>query len=422
MHIPIGRTNYPGNNRDVIWNPTQAINGHVIIVGSSGSGKTYRLRHIIDHLARQNPVSTIHILDVHGDIAPESRNRVEFSEATQNGLNPLAIDPHPQFGGVRKRINSFISMINRTTHRLGSRQEATLRALLAEMYELKGYDAGNSATWRRSGPSPTINDLAILAEWRANNLVFGLGSDGIKAIQEVLRTQNQLFKLKKQGNNVDEAKFEAKKLQLLENITGFVHSIQTGLELKEVMRFDSLENIKAIYERVMAIKSAGIFGDNPPEFSSRIPQKVYDIKALQEDEQSMFAEVLLENIFIEAKARGPRDYPDTFVVIDEAHKFMSDDGDHILNRMSKEVRKFGVGLILVSQNFDHFSADLIQNTAMTMILGLHEMDHRSTAAKLMIDPKKLAYIKLQQTGIVQIRNKAGTRSSTNAFLDIDLAS
>src|SRR3546814_10512950 len=45
-----------------------------------------------------------------------------------------------------------------------------------------------------------------------------------------------------------------------------------------------------------------------------------------------------------AKARGQRDNPDTFIIIDEAHKFMSPDNEHIMNRMAREVRKFGVGL------------------------------------------------------------------------------
>src|SRR3546814_19228678 len=58
----------------------------------------------------------------------------------------------------------------------------------------------------------------------------------------------------------------------------------------------------------------------------------------------MFAEVLLERLFLEAKARGQRDNPDTFIIIDEAHKFMSPDNEHIMNRMAREVRKFGVGL------------------------------------------------------------------------------
>src|SRR3546814_3230789 len=83
-----------------------------------------------------------------------------------------------------------------------------------------------------------------------------------------------------------------------------------------------------------------------------------------------------------AKARGQRDNPDTFIIIDEAHKFMSPDNEHIMNRMAREVRKFGVGLILVSQNFDHFPEDLIANSAMTMILGLHDMHHDRAARRL----------------------------------------
>src|SRR3546814_1355377 len=33
--------------------------------------------------------------------------------------------------------------------------------------------------------------------------------------------------------------------------------------------------------------------------------------------RSMFADVLLERLFLEAKARGQRDNPDTFIIIDE---------------------------------------------------------------------------------------------------------
>src|SRR3546814_14737653 len=72
-----------------------------------------------------------------------------------------------------------------------------------------------------------------------------------------------------------------------------------------------------------------IFKDVPPTFAQGDPLRVYDIKALSEDEQSMFAEVLLERLFLEAKARGQRDNPDTFIIIDEAHKFMSPDNEHI---------------------------------------------------------------------------------------------
>src|SRR3546814_7881732 len=65
---------------------------------------------------------------------------------TEYGLNPLEVTTDPEFGGVRRRINSFIAMINRTTSKLGVRQEAVLRALLNDLYELNGYDQRNPRT------------------------------------------------------------------------------------------------------------------------------------------------------------------------------------------------------------------------------------------------------------------------------------
>src|SRR3546814_752388 len=144
-----------------------------------------------------------------------------------------------------------------------------------------------------------------------------------------------------------------------------------------------------------------IFKDVPPTFAQGDPLRVYDIKALSEDEQSMFAEVLLERLFLEAKARGQRDNPDTFIIIDEAHKFMSPDNEHIMNRMAREVRKFGVGLILVSQNFDHFPEDLIANSAVTMILGLHDMHHDRAARRLSLKSENLKQNQPQQHALVQ---------------------
>src|SRR3546814_1366219 len=112
-------------------------------------------------------------------------------------------------------------------------------------------------------------------------------------------------------------------------------------------------DLRAVYERIKGLDATGIFKDVPPTFAQDDPLRVYDIKALSEDEQSMFAEVLLERLFLEAKARGQRDNPDTFIIIDEAHKFMSPDNEHIMNRMAREVRKFGVDRKSTRLNSSH---------------------------------------------------------------------
>jgi DNA helicase HerA-like ATPase len=436
MAVEIGRAKFPDpksrTGNVIFWDPSTAISGHAILVGSSGVGKTHRLRYLIRHLIGANRNINIHILDVHGDIAPAARNRVVFSEITDYGLNPLEVVTDPEFGGVRRRINSFIAMINRTTSKLGVRQEAALRALLGDLYQANGYDPKNPRTWdprtnpfvrgrcKESRTHPNISDLAAMCAWRLNVLVTGGGADAYKALNEVNKLARKLNKEAMKDEASDDARLESLVLQAVGAYEGYLKNIKSGRELEDYIKYDSQDTLKAVYERIKGLDATGIFKDKPPQFSHSDPLRVYDIKALSEDEQSMFAEVLLERLFVEAKARGQKDIPDTFIIIDEAHKFMSTDGEHIMNRMAREVRKFGVGLILVSQNFDHFPEDLIANSAMTMILGLHDMHHRKAETRLGLKPGRLKFIKPKQTALVQVRS--GTNSGlTNTFNDVILA-
>lgn len=437
MDVEIGRAKFPDaksrTDNIIYWNPATAISGHAILVGSSGVGKTHRLRYLIRHLMGKTRNINIHILDVHGDIAPAAHNRVVFSEITEYGLNPLEVTTDPEFGGVRKRVNSFIAMINRTTSKLGIRQEAVLRSLLNELYQLNGYDPKKPRTWdprtnphvrgrsKATGRHPAISDLSNLTAWRIKNLLTGAGSECFKALVELQKRKKKLSNLEKKLDEGEEAALEQLQTQVKELFCTSVDTMETGRELDELLNYDNVETMRAVYERIKRLDETGIFKDEPPIFSNADPLRVYDIKALTEDEQSMFAEVLLERLFLEAKARGQRDAPDTFIIIDEAHKFMSTDNEHIMNRMAREVRKFGVGLILVSQNFDHFPEDLIANSAMTMILGLHDMQHNKTTTKLGLKKDSLKWIKPKHTALVQVRS--GSNSGlTNTFKEVILAS
>lgn len=434
INVPLGRTNFPASsskpNKTIMWNPATAISGHAILVGSSGVGKTYRLRYLIKHLLAATRNINIHILDVHGDIAPAAHNRVVFSEITEYGLNPLEVITDPEFGGVRRRINSFIAMINRTTSKLGVRQEATLRALLGDLYTWNGYDPKNPRTWDpRTNPyvkgfsketrrHPTIANLAAVCAWRLNMLITGGDAEAYKALDELNKHIRKLHKYSMRSD-ADSVRTENLVLQANSKYKAFTDSIKNGRELEDYMKYDSEDTLKAVYERIRSLDATGIFKDKPPQFNQTDPLRVYDIKALSEDEQSMFAEVLLERLFVEAKSRGQKDAPDTFIIIDEAHKFMTNDNDHILNRMSREIRKFGVGLILVSQNFDHFPEDLIANSAMTMILGLHDMHHRKAADRLGLSRDRLKWIRPKQTALVQVRSGLSS-GLTNTFNEIVL--
>jgi len=138
-----------GDKDLVLWDSEQLVNGHTLIIGMSGSGKTFTLRKMIYHMLQSAGVDVprIHIFDVHGDIRVEGASSVRFSEQTDYGLNPLRVNPDPHFGGVRKRIQSFIGTMNKSMKNMGVKQEAVLRNILVDLYASNGFRADDASTW-----------------------------------------------------------------------------------------------------------------------------------------------------------------------------------------------------------------------------------------------------------------------------------
>ena len=50
---------------------------------------------------------------------PIYTSEVVFSNTSQKGLNPLKINRHPDYGGVKRRIKTFINMLERYSVSLG---------------------------------------------------------------------------------------------------------------------------------------------------------------------------------------------------------------------------------------------------------------------------------------------------------------
>lgn len=134
----------------IAWNSKSAVNGHVLMVGMSGAGKTYNLRKVVRELtdSSHGHVPRFHVFDVHGDIGIEGESSVMFSEQTKWGINPLKVNPDPHFGGIRKRVQGFIGTINRVMRMLGPKQEACLRNVLYDVYAHYGFLADDPSTWQ----------------------------------------------------------------------------------------------------------------------------------------------------------------------------------------------------------------------------------------------------------------------------------
>jgi hypothetical protein len=137
-----------GSVSPITLDTQRLINGHVLIVGSSGVGKSHTIRRMIKHGHSSAPQVRFHVFDVHGDLEVPGASVVQFSEQATFGLNPLRINPSPAFGGVRKASQSFIRTINQaSTTALGVKQESVLRNLLQDVYRDFGFEADDPSTW-----------------------------------------------------------------------------------------------------------------------------------------------------------------------------------------------------------------------------------------------------------------------------------
>lgn len=424
-----------GKRNPVVWDTDKLINGHVLIVGKSGTGKTHTLRRMLDQIAANSKHGSIrvHIMDVHGDIDIEGASTVKFSEATPYGFNPLVINPDPDFGGVRKRIQSFMAALSRTGFRLGPKQEAALRNILNDLYAANGFYDNDPNSWRIedgvprrfSKKHPSMDDAVRFASGKLKGMFLGTSSKTVAALDKLYRKQSQFHnKLKHLGRAAKPEEIQALQVELqsqTEECVGLfkehLESMQTGHELTDLMKYDSKDVMKSVVDRLENLQNIGIFRPQRPPFDRDAALWRYDIKALAPDEKKLFVSFILEAIFHRAAQRGVQQDLVEIVVLDEAHLFLTDDPDNPINIIAKEARKFGLGLFAASQSPTHFSDDFLSNVSTKIILGIDQMYWDGSVRKLKMKPEALEWIVPHHKMIMQMNNKGQTR---NQFLWVAL--
>ena len=428
------KTGGDGRRGTVAWMPDRTINGHGLIVGASGVGKTHRLRMIATKLAYEYRARVI-IIDVHGDIKVQGEDRVHFTESSKFGLNPLKINPDKNSGGVRRRIRTFLSMLKRTSMALGVRQEAALTRLLEDLYTRNGYDPADYRTWdprtnpnvrgraAHHGVGPNISDLKKFTAYKLKQLKTGAGGDAFKAFNELAKTiktvnAQSLRNAENEEKDENDPKLDKLRIKAIDTYTAAMQAMKSGDELNDLIRYSNIEVLNTVLDRVDHLDKAGIFKDHPPPMDGANPVHVYDIHSIGRDEQKMFLEILLEELWLTEKASGQKDRPETFIIIDEASIFLSDDPDHIINILIREARKFGIGILFASQSIKHFSEDVLANVGLKLILGIDQMFVSQMARQLRVDAELIDAIKPRMSALVQCKVVGDQR---NDFTEIYLA-
>ena len=285
-----------GINYEKITNP------HIIVLGTTGTGKSYTLRKIASILSK-NLHARIHIIDRHGDLNVPDSSTIMFSETSEYGINPLKLSAHLHFGGVRKKINNFIAAINKTSRKLGNRQEAVLRNILYDLYRANGFFEDSPETWKLATSGrwrrkyPNLNDLNRYLEAKLKSKLFGMNRESIKSFEELQKLNKTLYRLQKQQISDESETIKKKIKDVKEKIKDvFIEGIESanGSEIDDIIKYDNPETMRSVFDVIQNMVGMGIFKDKEPDFKEEYKVWRYIISALNRDEQRLFVEFVAE--------------------------------------------------------------------------------------------------------------------------------
>ncbi|NLA37786.1 MAG: ATP-binding protein, partial [Methanomicrobiales archaeon] len=136
------------DGRRVNWSPGRLNNGHMIILGGSGAGKTETIRCIALELAAQ--ALPVIMIDFHGDMAPgigEIR-AYRIREGGEYYFNPLELDPSIDEITPLRATSDFVDAISINFPTLGIQQRRKIKNIIKGCYRISGI-TGKTATWTR---------------------------------------------------------------------------------------------------------------------------------------------------------------------------------------------------------------------------------------------------------------------------------
>jgi Helicase HerA, central domain len=424
----------------VVLDTDGLINGHMLFAGMSGTGKSYQIQGLLNACAREGVA--VDVFDVHEELEGSPKSRcAKFSEATKTGFNPLVINQDPHSGGARKQIATVVDMINRTSRQLGPRQESALRNLIGDVYYLRGIYADSPQSWLKREITedaydqmirardyqglrqyyPILRDVISYAERKLKTLATGGDGQTLNALERVEATTAKITNLLTRANKAasdDEItrlqdQLDREKEKAVEAYAAYVRSIETGREFQDILKYTSKDTLISVLERLHALQNAGIFCSNAPRFDDALI-RVYQVGSLSDDERRLLFYNRSQQILRECMDEGKSSKLKRIVLVDEGHLYYSEDGDNPMNRIAKEGRKFGLGLVVGSQSPTHFSEDFLTNCGTVFLLGIHEQYWDMACRKLKIDQATLRATRAREVLSVKmhIMGEASARFQT----------
>jgi len=312
-------------NKKVYWNyhpNTGSVNPHVLIVGETGYGKTYAAQCITAELNKKGLTTIIFDYGQGFGIEEASKEFIDLVhpsqiEASKHGvsINPLQIFSSDIMGPVNV-AQRVADTFSRISQSIGIQQKEAIIEAVENTFSNAGIQANDKSTWKR--PLPKFSDIHV-------------------AIRHIAESSDHPLK----------------------NPAKTVYS-----HIRSFFRFNVIrDDGEKLTWNSMVKNHGGVW--------------VIQLRGLDNFVAIIITEMLLWNLVSYLQSRGPSEL-DLFIVLDEAHKLSFDVGTPV-EWFLREGRKFGVGVILSSQQIEDYSKVAISNTATKLIFQNH--DDRSILSK-----------------------------------------
>jgi len=308
---------YLGSNieteEDVYWDPfpeSGITNPHTLILGESGVGKTETIKCLIAELAQKGFNSIVFDYGQGFSVEHSSEKFNRFARVNEFHVNKDGVNINPfqmfptDLHGPLNVAQRIADSFQRIYTQIGIQQHAVLRNAIIQLMDDYEITITEQNTW--NNPLPWFNGL-----------------------------MNTLNRLAEDRDN-PQRKIAA----------------SLSSHISTVFLFD-------------------IFRDNGVNISwndilnTNGRTHIIQLKGLERSLEKVVTELMLWNLigYVESMGPGPIKL---FIVLDEAHKLSIDEGSPV-EKLLREGRKFGLGIMLASQEVEDFSKVAFSNTATKLI-------------------------------------------------------
>jgi len=410
---------YDPKGQPIEWAFPQLNNFNGLFMGTSGSGKTYTIRHMVARVFQRG--TTFHIIDVKGDFAyenfvstglghylrPEDFNDITFSYFEGgSSLNPLQVPRSVEGGGVVRTIENAKELVRYFNPKIGSKQIAYLGEVMKAVYTDFGILHDDESSWGKK--APTFEDVYEKLTMIYHCITSGLDSGSVGQIMnEIGRAKRKgvgmIRKAQDEGETDDQ--INVTMTDNAESVAEFIGAI-----VRDQMSYDSLkrngtgeewehwskDSVYGLRDTVGQMLESRLFTGVP---SRTVEGKInrYDMTAISPAHQQIMMRIIASRVFamgvMTTKVSG------NFDPAYASHVMVADEGKHVkeiskgaltpVNRIATEGRGYGLGVWIGVQQPDQVTQDLLRNFSFYFLLKTPESSAKEMQRMFNLKPNQL---------------------------------